>query len=171
LLIYGRGRQTRGYLSLYDSIKCLSLLLDNPPPEGEYRVVNQIDETFDTVQLAEKVRDIAEEFGYRVGFEKVRNPRVESESHFYKVQHKVLPSLGFHRTKQIDDVIRETFQVVIKYKPRALKMRALLAPSVTWEGRKKITSDSFQLPRDLTGWPVSQELMELAKDQAAKVPS
>ncbi|MDG6982114.1 MAG: NAD-dependent epimerase/dehydratase family protein [Nitrososphaerota archaeon] len=171
LLIYGKGRQTRGYLSLYDSIKCLSLLLDNPPAEGEYRVVNQIDETFDTLQLAKKVKAIAEEFGYRVGFEKVRNPRVESENHFYKVQRKVLPSLGFSRTRQIDDVIREIFQVVVKYKPRAMKMKALLAPSVTWAGRKKITSDSFQLPRDLTGWPASHELIELAKDQAAKVPS
>ncbi|MDG6956973.1 MAG: NAD-dependent epimerase/dehydratase family protein, partial [Nitrososphaerota archaeon] len=139
LLIYGKGRQTRGYLSLYDSIKCLSLLLDNPPAEGEYRVVNQIDETFDTLQLAKKVKAIAEEFGYRVGFEKVRNPRVESENHFYKVQRKVLPSLGFSRTRQIDDVIREIFQVVVKYKPRAMKMKALLAPSVTWAGRKKIT--------------------------------
>ncbi len=171
LLIYGKGRQTRGYLSLYDSIKCLSLLLDNPPAEGDYRVVNQIDETFDTVQLAEKVKAIAEEFGYRVGFEKVRNPRVESEAHYYKVQHKVLPSLGFSRTKQIDDVIREMFQVVVKYKPRAMKMKTLLAPSVAWGGRKKVTSDGFQLPRDLTGWPASMELIELAKDQAAKVPS
>ncbi|MDG6918936.1 MAG: NAD-dependent epimerase/dehydratase family protein [Nitrososphaerota archaeon] len=171
LLIYGRGRQTRGYLSLYDSVKCLSLLLDNPPSEGEYRVVNQIDETFDTVQLAEKVKAIAEEFGYTVGFEKVRNPRVESEAHYYKVQHKILPSLGFSRTKQIDEVIREIFQTVTKYKPRAMKMKALLAPSVTWSGRKKIASDAFQLPRDLTGWPASQELLELAKDQAPKVQS
>ena len=35
LLIYGRGKQKRGYLSLYDSVNCLSLLLSNPPAEGE----------------------------------------------------------------------------------------------------------------------------------------
>lgn len=166
LLIYGSGKQTRGYLSLYDSIKCLSLLLENPPAKGEYRVVNQIDETFDTLQLAKKVQGIAEEFGYDASFEKVRNPRIERESHYYKVEHKVLPSLGFSRTKQMDEVLREIFRIVIKYKQRAMKMSSILAPSVAWAGAKKIASDSFQLPRDLTGWPSYQELVELAEGQS-----
>jgi nucleoside-diphosphate-sugar epimerase len=165
LLIYGRGRQTRGYLSLYDSIKCLTLLLENPPANGEYRVVNQIDETFDTLHLARKVQMVAEEFGIHPAFEKVRNPRVESEGHFYKVEHKVLPSLGFRRTKEMDDVLREIFQVVLRHKPRAMKMSGLLAPSVSWGGRKNIASDAFMLPRDLTGWPSARELMELAEEE------
>jgi UDP-sulfoquinovose synthase len=165
LLIYGRGRQTRGYLSLYDSIKCLTLLLENPPADGEYRVVNQIDETFDTLHLARKVQKVAEEFGIHLAFEKVRNPRVESEGHFYKVEHKVLPSLGFRRTKEMDDVLREIFQVVLRHKPRAMKMSELLAPSVSWGGRKNISSDAFMLPRDLTGWPSARELMELAEEE------
>ncbi|MDG6951596.1 MAG: hypothetical protein JRN12_07120, partial [Nitrososphaerota archaeon] len=169
LLIYGRGKMTRGYLSLYDSIKCLTLLLDNPPREGEYRVVNQIDETFDTLQLAEKVRRIAGEFGLDVGFQKVRNPRVESEEHYYRVQHKVLPSLGFARTKTMDEVLREVFETVIERKPSAMRMEALLAPSVPWGGRKSVASDAFRLPRDLTGWPSAMEPMELARDQPAKV--
>ena len=170
LLIYGKGLMTRGYLSLYDSIKCLTLLLDNPPRQGEYRVVNQIDETFDTLQLAEKVKGVAREFEIDVGFEKVRNPRVESEKHFYKVQHKVLPSLGFTRTKSMEEVLREIFEVVIAHKPRAMGMKSLLAPTVTWGGRKDVASDIFPLPRDLTGWPSAQELVELTEDQPAKVP-
>ncbi|MDG7020022.1 MAG: NAD-dependent epimerase/dehydratase family protein [Nitrososphaerota archaeon] len=169
LLIYGRGKMTRGYLSLYDSIKCLALLLDNPPREGEYRVVNQIDETFDTLQLAEKVRRIAGEFGLDVGFQKVRNPRVESEEHYYRVQHKILPSLGFARTKTMDEVLREVFETVIERKPSAMRMEALLAPSVSWGGRKSVASDAFRLPRDLTGWPSAMEPMELTRDQPAKV--
>ncbi|HKT22894.1 MAG TPA: NAD-dependent epimerase/dehydratase family protein, partial [Nitrososphaerales archaeon] len=95
LLIYGMGRQSRGYLSLYDSIKCLSLLLDNPPDGGEYRLVNQIDETFDTLQLARKVEKVAGEFGIHPEYERVKNPRVEKEEHYYRVEHRVLPSLGF----------------------------------------------------------------------------
>jgi UDP-sulfoquinovose synthase len=169
LLIYGKGKQTRGYLSLYDSIKCLSLLIDNPPPEGEYRVVNQIDETYDTLQLARKVEAIAEEYGYRVAFERVKNPRVESEEHFFEVEHKILPSLGFTRTKGIDDVIREVFQTVIANRARAMKMKSLLAPSVTWTGRKGISSEPFQLPRDLTRWTSIEELVEFARDQPASL--
>ncbi|MDE1857960.1 MAG: NAD-dependent epimerase/dehydratase family protein [Thaumarchaeota archaeon] len=167
LLIYGKGRQSRGYLSLYDSVQCLSLLLANPPAAGEYRLVNQIDETFDTLQLARRVARIAEEFGMRPGFERVANPRVEKEEHFYKVEHRVLPSLGFRRTKDMDDVLREIFRTVIANKARASKMSSLVAPSVPWGGRKAITSKGFRLPRDLTGWSPWEEVVEYAREPPA----
>jgi UDP-sulfoquinovose synthase len=166
LLIYGTGRQVRGYLSLYDSIQCLSLLLDNPPDGGEYRVVNQIDETFDTLQLARKVERVAGEFGIEPEYERVKNPRVEKERHYYKVEHRVLPSLGFTRTKSMDEVLREIFRTVLANRARAEKMKPLLAPTVTWGGRKGITSPDFKLPRDLTGWSPWQEVVEYARDTA-----
>jgi UDP-sulfoquinovose synthase len=149
LLIYGVGRQTRGFLSLYDSVNCLSLLLQNPPAEGEYRVVNQLDETYDTIQLANKVKKIAEEFGYYVDLEPIPNPRVEKERHFYEVERKLLPKLGFRRQKEMEEVIREIFRVVIAHKARADKMRDLIYPTVVWRSDKQIRSDRFQLPLDL----------------------
>lgn len=167
LLLYGKGGQTRGFLSLYDSVECLTLLLDNPPPEGEYRVVNQMDETYDTLALAKKVQRVAGEFGYEVGSERVPNPRVESEEHFYKVEHKILPSLGFKRAKDIDDVIREIFETVIGNRERAVKMKSLLTPSVTWAGKKGITSDLFPLPREVADWSSWQELAEFARDRSS----
>ncbi len=167
LLIYGKGRQTRGFLSLYDSINCLTLLLDNPPPQGDYRVVNQMDETYDTLTLATKVRAIAEEFGIDAGTERVPNPRTESEEHFYKVERKILPSLGFRRAKEIDEVIREIFETVIQNRQRATKMKSLLTPSVTWSGKKSITSDLFPLPRDLADWSPWQEVGEFARDRSS----
>jgi UDP-sulfoquinovose synthase len=169
LLIYGKGKQLRGYLSLYDSIQCLCLLLDSPPGRGEYRVVNQIDETFDTLQLAKKVTKIAEEFGIHPDMVRVRNPRVENEEHYYSVEHKILPSLGFSRTKDMDEVLRETFRTVIANKARGMKMKSLLAPSVTWTGGKEITSGGFLLPRDLTGWVPWQEVTEYARETRSAV--
>lgn len=167
LLIYGMGRQSRGYLSLYDSIKCLSLLLDNPPDGGEYRLVNQIDETFDTLQLARKVEKVADEFGIHPEYERVKNPRVEKEEHYYRVEHRVLPSLGFKRTKAMDEVLREIFRTVIANKARAAKIGTILAPTVSWGGRKEITSADFQLPRDLTRWSPWQEVVEYARETPA----
>ncbi len=167
LLIYGKGGQTRGFLSLYDSIECLSLLLDNPPPKGGYRVVNQLDETYDTLTLASKVQGIAKEYGITVGSQTVPNPRVEKEEHVYMVEHKILPSLGFRRTKEIDDVIREIFETVIENRERAMRMKSLLTPSVTWTGKKSITSDLFPLPRDLADWSSWQEVAEFARDRSS----
>ena len=167
LLIYGKGGQTRGYLSLYDSIQCLSLLLDNPPDKGEYRVVNQIDETFNTVQLARRVAKVAGEFGIHPTYEQVKNPRVEKEEHFFKVEHKILPSLGFRRTKALDDVLRELFGTVMANRERAQKMKTLISPSVAWTETKPICSAPFRLPRDLTGRSPWEEVVEYARDTRA----
>ncbi len=38
---YGRGGKKRGFIALRDSIRCLTLAIDNPPKDGEYRVFNQ----------------------------------------------------------------------------------------------------------------------------------
>jgi UDP-sulfoquinovose synthase len=161
LLIYGLGRQTRGFLSLYDSVNCLTLLLQNPPAEGEYRVVNQLDETYDTVQLANKVKKIGEEFGYYVDLEAVANPRVEKERHFYEVERKLLPKLGFRREKTMEDVIREIFSVVIANKARADKMSDLIYPTVSWRTNKQIRSDRFRLPSDLRQADLTESPPEL----------
>ncbi len=149
LLIYGKGKQTRGFLSLYDSINCLTLLRDNPADAGQYRVVNQIDEIYDTLQLAEKVRKIAVEYGIEADMENVENPRVESEQHDYQVEHKILPSLGFRKEKSMETVLREIFEDVLKNKKRAVAMKKLIYPTVYWRTATSMQVKDFAMPRDL----------------------
>jgi UDP-sulfoquinovose synthase len=169
LLIYGKGKQKRGFLSLYDSIKCLTLLLENPPELGKYRVVNQLDEIYDTLALAEKVSSIAEEYGINVRLETVKNPRVEAEEHFYDVEHKILPSLGFSRSKNMDEVIREIFETVIANRARAESMKHLVYPTVYWQNARQITSSNFPLPREVLNILSPREIeiadMELEAEQ------
>lgn len=149
LLIYGKGKQTRGFLSLYDSINCLTLLLDNPASAGQYRVVNQIDEIYDTLQLAEKVQKIAREFGIEAEMEFVENPRVEKEEHDYEVEHNILPSLGFKKEKTIETVLREVFEDVLKNKKRAASMKKLIYPTVYWRTATAMQVKDFAMPRSL----------------------
>lgn len=149
LLIYGKGRQTRGFLSLYDSINCLTLLLDNPADKGEYRVVNQIDEIYDTLQLAERVKKIAKEYDIETDFEYVENPRVEREEHDYEVEHRILPALGFRKEKTIDEVIREIFGDVIENRRRAERMKKLVYPTVYWKTATALREKKFALPSSL----------------------
>jgi UDP-sulfoquinovose synthase len=149
LLIYGRGKQKRGFLSLYDSVNCLTLLMENPPPKGEYRVVNQLDEVYDTIELAEKVRKIGKDLGIIAEFEWIRNPRVEKEEHSYEVERKILPSLGFKRRKSLDDVILEIFEAVLRNKERVVNHKELIYPSVFWNSAKLIAVPEFRMPRDV----------------------
>jgi UDP-sulfoquinovose synthase len=149
LLIYGKGKQKRGFLSLYDSINCLTLLLENPPNKGDYRVVNQLDEIYDTLELAEKVRKVGNEYGINPMLEYTENPRVEKEEHNYEVETKILPSLGFRRKKNLDSVLHEIFEAVLENKGRIGDAKELIYPTVQWKQGKVGRSPLFKLPKEV----------------------
>jgi Nucleoside-diphosphate-sugar epimerases len=107
---YGKGGQTRGFLSLEDSVEALRILIENPPKQGEYRHVNQFVELRSVREIATFVQEAARELGLDVKVEHVPNPRVEAEEHYYNPELKVLPSLGFRPKK----VMREEVKVMIK---------------------------------------------------------
>ena len=46
LTVYGNGSQTRGYLDIRDTVRCVELAVDNPAERGEMRVFNQFTEEF-----------------------------------------------------------------------------------------------------------------------------
>ncbi len=71
---YGKGRQRRGFLPLKDSVQCLTLVAENPPEEGEYRVFNQFDEVYDITGLAEKVQKVGNDLGLQVQIRNIENP-------------------------------------------------------------------------------------------------
>jgi len=77
ITVHGLGGQTRGFLALADSIKCISLLIDNPPNPKEYRVVNQFDEQHSVMELAKLVQNIGNEKGLNVEVKSKENPREE----------------------------------------------------------------------------------------------
>lgn len=56
LTVYGKGGQTRGFLDIRDTVRCIQIAIDNPAPRGEMRVYNQFTEQFSVNQLAEIVK-------------------------------------------------------------------------------------------------------------------
>ena len=56
LTVYGAGGQTRGYLNILDTLRCVELAALNPAAEGEYRVFNQFTEQFSIAELATMVQ-------------------------------------------------------------------------------------------------------------------
>ena len=94
LTVYGRGGQTRGFLNIRDTLRCVELSILNPPSAGEYRVFNQFTEMFNVLGLAELVKQQAEKLGLSVKIEHLENPRVEAETHYYNPRHQKLIELG-----------------------------------------------------------------------------
>ena len=56
LTVYGKGGQTRGYLDIRDTVRCIQIAIDNPAKEGEMRVFNQFTEMWSVNQLADLVQ-------------------------------------------------------------------------------------------------------------------
>lgn len=132
LTVYGKGGQTRGFLALEDSIQCISILLENAPQEGEYRVVNQFDQQYQVSDLANRVKRIGDKKGLGIEIQQIENPRLEKEEHYYKADHEHLKNLGFKPTRHIDDEINIMLDDLIEFKDRIQEKKDAIVKIVKW---------------------------------------
>jgi len=134
LTVYGRGGQTRGFLNIRDTLRCVELSILNPPPAGEYRVFNQFTETFNVLELAQMVKAQSEKLGLKVEIEHLKNPRVEAEQHYYNPQHTKLIELGLQPRLLSDELLQSMLKRVQEHAYRIKK--DIILPRVTWGGSK-----------------------------------
>jgi len=129
---YGKGGQKRGYLALRDSMQCLTLALENPPDEGEYRVFNQFEECYRVNDLAEHVKKVASEYDLDAKIWNIPNPRMEQEENYYNPDMKHLPDLGFKPENSLDNELRITIPKLLQYKDRIEAKRSKIMPTIKW---------------------------------------
>jgi len=131
---YGKGGQTRGFLSLEDSITCLDLALSNPPADGEYRVFNQFDEHYSVNELAEMTKEVFEKNFFRSAeIRSVPNPRIEAEEHYYNPAHEKLRMLGYRRSRELKDELQIILGDLARYRGRIEKVRDVIMPKTNWK--------------------------------------
>ena len=118
LTVYGKGGQTRGYLNIKDTLNCILLSLENPPPGGELRIFNQFTETFSVNDLAERVCRVGAGLGLTVQVDSLENPRKELEEHYYNPKHTGLLELGLEPHYLTDEVLAELLEFVIARRER-----------------------------------------------------
>ncbi len=131
LTVYGKGRQTRGFLNIRDTLQCVELAVNNPAELGEFRVFNQFTEQFTVLELAELVQRAAAKLGHRVEIRSYPNPRVEAEEHYYNAANTKLRDLGLQPHLLGDELIESTLKVVERYRGRVVE-RAI-APKTRWK--------------------------------------
>jgi len=127
LTVYGNGSQTRGYININDTVECIRLACENPAERGDFRVFNQMTETFSLNQLAGTIKD---DFPGEVQIDHTENPRVEMYDHYYNVVHTALEGLGLKPTLLSEALIDHMFDVVERYRDR-VDMAAVRA-TVKW---------------------------------------
>jgi len=149
---YGKGEQRRGFIALEDSMQSLRLSVENPAAPGEYRVFNQLDAAYSVNELAETTARVAKEFGLSPVIEHPPDPRVEAEQHYYNPLHERLPALGYHRTRELEEVIREIFHDLLHFRRRLEARRHVVQPTVQWrsvDSRPAIQARHASIPAPL----------------------
>lgn len=132
LTVYGRGGQTRGFLDIRDTVRCMELAIANPANVGEFRVFNQFTEMFSVLDLAKLVQQAGGKRGLNVRIDHIENPRVELEEHYFNAKNTKLLDLGLEPHLLSDSAIDMMLDAAIKYKDRV--DASLIMPTTTWRG-------------------------------------
>lgn len=130
LTVYGKGGQTRGFLDIRDTVRCVELAIANPAEAGEFRVFNQFTEQFSVGDLALMVKKAGNTMGLNVDINHLENPRVEKEEHYFNAKNTKLLDLGLQPHLLSDSLLDSLLNFAIKYQTRVDHKQIL--PKVSW---------------------------------------
>jgi UDP-sulfoquinovose synthase len=130
LTVYGKGGQTRGFLDIRDTVRCVELACLNPANKGECRVYNQFTEHFSVLDLANKVQAAGKHLGLQVEIDHLPDPRVEAEAHYYNAKHSKLIDLGLQPHLLSDSLLDSLVNIAMQYRDRVDP--TLILPQVSW---------------------------------------
>ncbi len=131
LTVYGNGSQTRTFLDIRDTVRCVELAIATPAEKGEFRVFNQFTEQFNVKDLALKVQKAASTLGLKVEISNIENPRVEKEDHYFKATNTNLLNLGLEPHFLSDSLLDSLLNFAVKYQGRVDRTQIL--PKVSWK--------------------------------------
>ena len=156
LTVYGKGGQTRGFLDIRDTVRCVEIACLNPAARGECRVFNQFTEQFSVLDLAHMVQAAGKHLGLKVEVDHLADPRVEAEEHYYNARHSKLIELGLQPHLLSDSLLDSLMNVAMKYRDQI--DATVMLPRVNWrqpsnERREQAGSksrSSVENPRETT---------------------
>src|ERR1700730_11104368 len=130
LTVYGSGGQTRGFLDIRDTVRCIEIACENPAKAGECRVYNQFTEQFSVLELARMVEAAGKKLSMNVEIEHLPDPRVKSERQYYNAKHSKLIDLGLQPHFLSDSLLDSLMNVALKYRDRVDP--DVMLPRVNW---------------------------------------
>ena len=114
LTVHGTGGQTRAFIHIQDTVRCIQLALENPPAYGErVQILNQMTET-------NRVRDLAEMVAERTGatVDYVTNPRNEADENDLHVKNDTFIDLGLNPITLDEGLLEEVTDIARRYADR-----------------------------------------------------
>ncbi|MBM5815252.1 MAG: NAD-dependent epimerase/dehydratase family protein [Cyanobacteria bacterium K_Offshore_surface_m2_239] len=119
LTVHGTGGQTRAFIHIRDSVRCVQLALENPPSHGErVKIFNQMTESHRVADLAEKVAALT---GAQINY--LSNPRNEAVENDLIVDNRCFIELGLSPTTLDDGLLTEVVDVARRWADRCDRSR------------------------------------------------
>jgi len=115
LSVYGVGGQTRAFINIQDTVRCVELALAHPPSRGErVKVMNQMTECW-------RVRDLAQMVSRLTGAEiaYLPNPREEADENELSVENRRLLSYGLEPITLEEGLLLEVTEIARCFAERA----------------------------------------------------
>jgi UDP-sulfoquinovose synthase len=114
MTVHGTGGQTRAFIHVQDTCRCIELALENPPQDGDrVNILNQMTETHRVRDLAKM---IADQLGAEIAY--LENPRNEAAENELNVANDKFLGLGLDPIKLGDGVMTEVREIAQKYADR-----------------------------------------------------
>lgn len=117
--VHGTGGQTRAFIHIKDTCRCIEIVMQNPPQEGDrVRILNQMTETH-------RIRDLAQmlhtEMGAQISY--LDNPRNEMAENELKVNNEGFMYLGLEPVRLKANLMEEIHEIAKKYASRCDKSK------------------------------------------------
>ncbi|MFD1341937.1 NAD-dependent epimerase/dehydratase family protein [Litorisediminicola beolgyonensis] len=137
LTVHGSGGQTRAFIHIRDSVRCIELALSDAPKSGDrVKIFNQMTETHRVRDLAELVAKIA---GARIAY--LPNPRKEAAENDLIVQNDKFLALGLEPTTLAEGLLSEVVDVARKYAHRIDRSRVPAVSAWTKDLAARVEQD------------------------------
>ncbi|MCL6285616.1 NAD-dependent epimerase/dehydratase family protein [Ruegeria sp. 2012CJ41-6] len=117
--VHGTGGQTRAFIHIQDTCRCIELVLQNPPQDGDrVQILNQATETH-------RVRDLAHMLREMMGAEisNLDNPRNEMAENELEVLNQGFMHLGLEPVRLKASLMEEVHEIAQKYALRCDKSK------------------------------------------------
>ncbi len=135
LTVHGTGGQTRAFIHIRDTVRCIEIALNNPPERGDKpSVFNQVAETYRVRDLAELISRLTD-----TKIANLPNPRREAAENDLVVSNNRFLSLGLNPTLLSEGLLEESRDIAMRYADRA-DVSKIIARSV-WRKGMEVADD------------------------------